>query len=77
MGNTIWLEVRDRPGAETHHDLSILHGLTVELDALAKRLGVTPPSDFYDYSPVEAPRIEMTASPAAGAADPVTGSSCS
>ncbi|MBK6696049.1 MAG: hypothetical protein IPG50_28140 [Myxococcales bacterium] len=52
MGNTIWIEVRDRPGAETHEDLSVLHALTDQLDALAKRLGVTQPSAFYDYSPL-------------------------
>ena len=52
MGNTIWIDVQDRPAAETHEDLSVLHALTEQCDALAKRLGITPPSAFYDYSPL-------------------------
>lgn len=50
MGSTIWIEVDGVPGCETHEDLSVLHALADELDALAKTLGVTEPSAFYDYA---------------------------
>jgi hypothetical protein len=56
VGNTIWIDVQGRSGAETHEDLAILHALSTPLDALATALGVTAPSAFYDYAallPVE------------------------
>lgn len=52
MGNTLWIDVHERSGKETHQDMNILLCLGENLDALADRLGVTKLTAFYDYSPL-------------------------
>jgi hypothetical protein len=53
MGHTIWIQVPDRPDDELTGDHSVLHRLMEHLDALAVRLDVRKPSDFYDYSALD------------------------
>jgi hypothetical protein len=50
VGQTIWIDVRGRPGSETHNDMSVLLRLDRELDALAEKFGVAKLSDFHDTS---------------------------
>jgi hypothetical protein len=49
MGNVIWIDIRDRPGSETHNDLGVPLELDKQLDVLAEKLGVAKITSFYDY----------------------------
>ena len=61
MGDTLWIEARGRPQAETADDCSISFRLADHLDALAKRLGVGPFSGFFDHSEVNAAYADLAA----------------
>lgn len=53
MGHTIWIELKgDKKGA-TDSDNSIICKLDKELDQLATKLGVTPLTEFCDYTVLE------------------------
>jgi len=71
MGNTLWIESRGRPRAETQRDLSILGKLDRELDKLAMRLGVTTLSSFYDDSVLIESYAELAEEAAVKAESPV------
>ena len=61
MGNTLWIEARGRPQAETAEDCSISHALADHLNALAGRLSVEPFSGFFDYSESNAAYADLIA----------------
>jgi len=54
MGDTIWVDVRDRDKDKLPQDNSIILRLKDQLDRLSKQLKVAKLSDFYDYSDLEA-----------------------
>ena len=51
MSDTIWVQVRGRADDEPQ-DCSIALKLSDSLDRIARKLGVTPPSEFHDHSDV-------------------------
>jgi hypothetical protein len=53
MGNTIWVDVRDRSMNDVPQDNSIMLRLEGQLDRLSARLNVPKLSEFYDYSESE------------------------
>jgi hypothetical protein len=54
MGDTIWVDVRDRREGDLPRDCSIMLRLERQLDRLCARLNVPRLSAFYDYSELEA-----------------------
>ena len=54
MSNTIWVDVEGRLAKELPNDNSIMLELKDELDSLCGELGVTPLSNFHDYSELAA-----------------------
>jgi hypothetical protein len=61
MGDTLWIEARGRPQAETADDCSISLRVADRLDDLAKRIGVGPFSGFFDHSEVNAAYADLIA----------------
>lgn len=54
MGNTLWLNIRKGDSIECNQsDHSIMYNLDVQLDGIARRLGVRRLSDYYDWSDLE------------------------
>jgi hypothetical protein len=61
MGQTIWIETRGRPQAETAQDCSVSHALADQLDDLAARSGVESFSGFFDYSELNVANADLLA----------------